>query len=415
MYNLRLIIYTYICTLFNITLNLTRILQNQYTLAQSPEHLAQIGNFKADVVLNSPGRVNLIGEHTDYNNGFVMPTAIDKTIQFHLRKNNTKSSCSIKSLNYNSSYSFDLDTVDLSGAEWTHYILGVVEEIKKLGRKLEGFDCLMLSDLPMGAGISSSAALECGLAMGLNELFKLDLTPLEIVKLSQNAEHNYVGTKCGIMDQFASVMSKENHVIKLDCESLEYDLLPFAIEPYQLLLLNTNVSHSLSTSEYNLRREECEKGVALLQNWYPEINSLRNVTLEQLAAHKEDFDPITYKRCEYVVEENLRVLKAATALKQEDLKTFGELMYASHDGLQHKYEVSCKELDFLTEFSRNNESILGCRMMGGGFGGCTINLIHQDAVVDYIEAAKIAYTEKFNLNLTAFTAMPANGGERIFN
>ncbi|MFI8378557.1 galactokinase [Leeuwenhoekiella sp. NPDC079379] len=388
-------------------------MQKQYSLAHSPEFLAQIVQFKADIVINSPGRVNLIGEHTDYNNGFVMPTAIDKTIQFHLKKNGSESSCSISSLNYDTTYNFDLNTTNLKDAEWTHYIIGVVEEIKNLGKTLAGFDCLMLSNLPMGAGISSSAALECGLAMGINELFNLKLTKLEIVKLSQLAEHNYVGTKCGIMDQFASVMSEENHVIKLDCESLEYEMLPFAIEPYKLLLLNTNVSHSLATSEYNTRREECEKGVALLQKWLPQINSLRNVSLEQLKKYKSEFDPTIYGRCEYVVEENLRVTQAATALENNDLNTFGKLMYASHEGLKNKYEVSCKELDFLTEFSKDNESILGCRMMGGGFGGCTINLIHQDAIDTYIESAKKAYFKKFNLNLTAFTAMPSNGGERV--
>ncbi|MFD2828548.1 galactokinase [Leeuwenhoekiella polynyae] len=386
---------------------------NQITLAQSPEQLAQLGHFNAEVIINSPGRVNLIGEHTDYNNGFVMPTAIDKTIQFHLKKNGKASHCSVSSLNYGSFFEFDLAVEDRNEAEWTKYIVGVTEEIKKLGHKLEGFDCMMLSNLPMGAGISSSAALECGLARGLSELFDLNLSNLEIVKLSQMAEHNYVGTKCGIMDQFASVMSEENHVIKLDCKSLEYDLLPFAIEPYKLLLLNTNVSHSLSTSEYNVRRQECETGVSLLQKWYPEVQSLRDVNLKQLEAHKADFDPVVYNRCSYVIEENERVNKAAKALKAEDLETFGKLMYASHEGLQHKYEVSCKELDFLTKFSKDHEGILGCRMMGGGFGGCTINLIHQDAAEDYIEAAKKAYFKEFNRNLTAFTAMPANGGERL--
>ena len=388
-------------------------MEQQITHSQSPEHIAQLGAFKAEVVINSPGRVNLIGEHTDYNNGFVMPTAIDKTIQFYLKKNGTPSQARITSLNYDSHFSFDAATYDPNGAEWTRYIVGVVEEIKKLGHSLKGFDCMMYSNLPMGAGISSSAALECGLAQGLNELFDLGLTDLEIIKLSQMAEHNYVGTKCGVMDQFASVMSKENHVIQLDCQSLEYQLLPFAIEPYKLLLLNTNVSHSLSTSEYNVRRAECEAGVALLQKWYPEIITLRDVTLEQLQKHKADFDPVVYKRCEYVLEENQRVALAAKALKAEDLKTFGTLMYGSHEGLQHKYQVSCKELDFLTDFSKNHDAVLGCRMMGGGFGGCTINLIHEDHIDAYVEAAKKAYHKQFNIKLSPFTAMPANGGERI--
>ncbi len=342
-----------------------------------------------------------------------MPTAIDKSILFFLKKNGSESKCSITSLNFNKTYTFDLQNPNTEGEEWTRYIVGVTEEIKKRDRILKGFDCLMLSNLPMGAGISSSAALECGLASGLNALFELKFSPLEIVELSQKAEHNYVGTMCGIMDQFASVMSKENHVIQLDCESLDYKLVPFDIDPYALLLLNTNVSHSLSTSEYNVRRNECEQGVQLLQQWYPEVKSLREITLEQLEAHKPDFEDVIYKRCSYVVEENARVEAAAKALQQNDLKEFGRLMYGSHEGLQHKYEVSCKELDFLTDFSRNYEAILGCRMMGGGFGGCTINLIHKDFIEEYSTQAKKAYKEAFNIELTAFTAMPADGGKLI--
>lgn len=388
-------------------------MQDNNIISYSPEHLAQIGKFKAEVTVNSPGRVNLIGEHTDYNNGFVMPTAIDKSIVFYFKRNNSDSRCSVTSLNFESTYNFDLNNPDEKGEEWTRYITGVTEEIKKRGRNLKGFDCLMYSNLPMGAGISSSAALECGLAEGLNELFQLNLTKLEIVELSQKAEHNYVGTMCGIMDQFASVMSKENHVIQLDCESLDFELVPFNIEPYALLLLNTNVSHSLSTSEYNVRRKECEEGVKLLKTWYPEINSLRDVTLAQIKDHKEDFTPVIYDRCSFVIEENDRVLSAAAALKQNDLKTVGELMYGSHEGLQHKYEVSCKELDFLADFSRNYDAILGCRMMGGGFGGCTLNLIHQDFIEEYIDLAKQAYNKEFNINLTAFTAMPSDGGKVI--
>ncbi len=388
-------------------------MQNKYSNSLT-QFDSQIASFNAEVIINAPGRVNLIGEHTDYNNGFVMPTAIDKNIQFYLKLNGSESSCSIQSLNYNSCYKFDLNSPNSNQEEWTRYITGVLEEIKKLGKVIKGFDCIMLSNLPIGAGISSSAALECGLATGINELFDLGLTQLEIVKLSQLAEHNYVGTQCGIMDQFASVMSKKNHIIKLDCESLEYELVPFMIEPYGLLLLNTNVSHSLSTSEYNTRRAECEQGVTLLQQWYPEIKSLRDCSLEQLQNHQSQFDPLIYKRCEYVLEENKRVSDAALALENKDLKTFGELMYASHQGLQNKYEVSCKELDFLTEFSKNNEAILGCRMMGGGFGGCTLNLIHQDAIDAYIADASLAYKKIFNIELTAFTAMPSNGVERIF-
>ena len=265
----------------------------------------------------------------------------------------------------------------------------------------------------MGAGISSSAALECGLAYGLNVLFNLQLDDLTLIKLAQNAEHNYVGTQCGIMDQFASVMSEHGHVIKLDCKSLHYELLPFDIKPYKLLLLNTNVSHNLSSSEYNVRRSECEEGVQILKKIDSKINSLRDISLEKLQAHKKLFPPTIYKRCEYVLEENSRVNQAAVALQHNDLSYFGTLMYASHEGLQNKYEVSCKELDWLTTYSKKNKAILGCRMMGGGFGGCVINLIHEDAIEQYVEEISKAYAKEFDINLSAFITVPANGTELL--
>lgn len=373
------------------------------------ETMDVIETFEAEIVIKSPGRVNLIGEHTDYNNGFVMPTAVEKSIKFYLKKNSTRSHCNVKSLTFNTSFEYDIDDPKVDGPEWTRYIVGVIEEIKKLGKVVGGFDCLMTSNLPMGAGISSSAALECGLATGLNELFDLGLEKLEIVKLSQMAEHNYVGTKCGIMDQFASVMSKDGSVIKLDCRSLEHELIPFNIAPYTLLLLNTNVEHSLASSEYNTRREECNEGVAILQKKFPEVKSLRDATLDQLATCKDDMTNTIYNRCSYIIEENLRVEEAGNALKKGDLEKFGKLMYESHDGLQNKYAVSCPELDFLTQYSLSNSQILGCRMMGGGFGGCTINLIHEDAIDAYVEEVAKAYEEQFDIKLTSFTIAPANG------
>lgn len=342
-----------------------------------------------------------------------MPTAIDKTITFYLKSNNTASTCKITSLDYGKTCSLDLKKPTTQGEEWTLYLVGVIEEIKKLGKTLKGFDCLITSNLPVGAGISSSAALECGLAFGLNELFQLNLEKIDLVKLSQKAEHNYVGTKCGIMDQFASVMSSRGNVIKLDCQSLEYELLPFQIEPYKIVLINTNVSHNLASSEYNQRREECEQGVAQVQKRYKEVKSLRDLSLSQLKECEDLLDPVIYKRCHYVISENKRVLEAAKALKNEDLATFGSLMYASHEGLRHQYEVSCKELDFLTDFSENNKDILGCRMMGGGFGGCTINLIHKDAIDNYIKEVSEAYEKTFNIKLSAFTTVPANGTSKV--
>ena len=388
-------------------------MQHSYDLIESPEQMALLGNFKAEIIVRSPGRVNLIGEHTDYNGGFVMPTAIDRAITFYLKKNNSKDKCNIRSLNYDTKTVIDLNNPNLEGEEWTLYLIGVIEEIKKLGHSIPGFDCVLWSSLPMGAGISSSAALECGLAYGLNELFDLGLTKLEMVKLSQMAEHHYVGTKCGIMDQFASVMSQNDHVIKLDCKSIEHELLPFDIAPYKLLLLNTNVSHKLSDSAYNTRREECAEGVKVLQSKFENIEYLRDADQEQLDTCRGELSDTVYKRCEYVLKENDRVLKAAEALKQQDLKTFGQLMYTSHEGLSNNYEVSCKELDFLTDFSKENEAILGCRMMGGGFGGCTINLIHEDAIKDYVKKASEAYYKKFNIRLSAFITAPAAGTSRL--
>lgn len=367
-------------------------------------------NFIAEVTVQSPGRINLIGEHTDYNLGYVMPTAIDKKITLKLRKNDATLQCNVYSQNNKENLSFCLDKVCKSTKNWENYILGVVAEIKKIHpNKLSGFDCIIKSDLPIGSGLSSSAALECGLASGLNKLFNLGLSKKEIVVLSRAAEHNYVGTKCGIMDQFASVMSISDHVILLDCKSLESKYIPLELKNHKLLLLNTNISHSLADSEYNTRLNECSEGLDEIKKNNPEVKSLRDVDFKMLADVKEKLNATIYNRCEYIIEENQRVLKASEALKDNDLKTFGKLMYGSHDGLENKYEVSCPELDFLVDFSRNKEYILGSRMMGGGFGGCTINLIEKDAIEDYIAEVSKEYKSKFNIELDAYIAMPDQG------
>lgn len=355
-------------------------------------------NFKADVEIESPGRINLIGEHTDYNNGFVMPTAIDKKIYFKLSANNSDSLCRIYSETYNSSFEFSLQKIERSENAWENYILGVVKEIHKLGKTLSGFDCVLKSELPIGAGISSSAALECGLASGLNELFDLQLSKLDIIKLSQRAEHNFVGSNCGIMDQYASVMSKKDHLILLDCESLDAEYIPTNFKNYKILLLNTNVSHSLADSEYNNRRKECEEGVRIIAEASPQVKSLRDVDEQMLKSHRDELPSKIYDRCNYVIEENDRVLKAAEAIKDGDLGKFGNLMYASHEGLQQKYEVSCRELDFLVDLSREKEFIHGSRMMGGGFGGCTINIIETEKIDDFIREADEAYFKEFGIH-----------------
>lgn len=368
-----------------------------------------IDNFVPDLIIESPGRINLIGEHTDYNYGYVLPTAIDKKITLKLRKNNSSLACSVYSLDNKKSLSFSLDHVVKSSTSWENYILGVVSEIAKLTDKLAGFDCIIESQLPIGSGLSSSAALECGLAFGLNELFHLQLSKEEIVVLSRAAEHNFVGTKCGIMDQYASVMSTSDFVILLDCKTLESTYIPLHLGDCKLLLLNTNISHSLADSEYNTRLNECMQGVGIIKEKYPNTNSLREVTSEMLTAVKHNMSPTVFQRCTYVLEENSRVLAASEALKKNDLNAFGALMYQSHYGLQHQYEVSCPELDFLVAYSEDKSFILGSRMMGGGFGGCTINLIKESAIADYIEEVAMAYEKKFHIKLDAYIAMPDTG------
>lgn len=361
------------------------------------------------VKVESPGRINIIGEHTDYNMGFVLPTAIDKKILFSLKKNGSGTRCSIFSKDLNQGFTFELTAVKPSKNQWENYLLGVVHEIQELGCNLNGFDCELESSLPIGSGISSSAALECGLASGLNELFNLGLTKMQIVALSQRAEHNYVGTKCGIMDQFSSVMSKEGTVTLLDCRSLEFEYIPFKLENTRIVLMNTNVSHNLASGEYNIRKEQCEKGVAIIKKTYPEVNSLRDVDLDMLEKCKSEMNPVVYSRCLYVVSEKNRVLEAVYALRQSNIKRLGELMYQTHEGLQHLYEVSCPELDFLVEEARKYPCVTGARMMGGGFGGCTINLVKEAGSEKFFVEVKEAYKQKFNKNLTIFTVTPSEG------
>ena len=365
------------------------------------------------IKVESPGRINLIGEHTDYNEGFVMPTAIDKKIVLRFQKNQTENFCRIYSDTFGKGFEFHLDKKIEKGTGWENYILGVVNELLKENSKLEGFDCIIESDIPVGAGISSSAALECGIASGLNHLFDLNLKDLEIVKLSQKAENDFVGSNCGIMDQFSSVMSKEGHMILLDCRSLEAEYIPADFQNCRLLLLNTNVSHNLADSDYNSRREECEAAIRIIQTSKPEVGSVRDLNFELLENYKEKLEGKMYERCLYVLKENKRVLEAANTLKQGNLREFGKLMYKSHEGLQHNYEVSCKELDFLVDFSREKDFIYGSRMMGGGFGGCTINLIEEDKIDAYVEEISSAYYSKFNIKLDAINVGP-HAGTKIF-
>ena len=391
-------------------LKINQVLTNIRSLSTKP---SVFDDFQAELLVNSPGRINLIGEHTDYNEGFAMPTAIDKQISFKFRINDTENFCRIYSDTFNNGFEFHLDQPLKKQSDWRDYLLGIIHELKQKNKLLEGFDCMISSDLPTGAGISSSAALECGFCAGLNELFALNLSDIEIAKISQCAENEFVGSNCGIMDQFTSVLSKKDHFIKLDCRSLATEYIPADLGNFELLLLNTRVSHNLADSDYNSRREECEEAIRLIQLKNSEIKSLRDVDYDLLEDYRSELSEQTYQRCLYVLQENERVEAAADALRNNDLQALGKLMYASHRGLQRQYEVSCQELDFLVNYAENKEFIYGSRMMGGGFGGCIINLINSEDVESYITEISEAYFERFKIYPDAIEVAPSAGTEII--
>jgi galactokinase len=360
------------------------------------------------LMVRSPGRVNVIGEHTDYNNGFVLPAAIDKAIYIGLSKREDEEIV-LYSEEFRQEHRSTVSGVSVTDKQWPNYILGVVDQLNKRGHKISGFNLNIDGDVPFGAGLSSSAAMECATAFALNECFNLGIDKMELALIGQKAEHTFAGVMCGIMDQFASVFGKEGHVIQLDCQSLEYDYVPLKLEGHKILLLNTNVKHSLSSSEYNTRREECEEGVRIMQEGGEHISSLRDANLIMVTKHLKDKNSVVYQRCKYIVEENQRLLMACEALKAGDLKTLGFNMYGSHDGLQHEYEVSCRELDFLVDAVRNREGVVGARMTGGGFGGCTINIVREDAIESLVADVSKQYKEVMGQELTPYIVQPANG------
>ncbi|RDC65363.1 galactokinase [Adhaeribacter pallidiroseus] len=360
------------------------------------------------VLVRSPGRVNLIGEHTDYNNGFVLPAAINKEVYFAVAPNNTNSFRAY-AFDLHEQAEFRLSEVKKSDISWANYLLGVIAQMQKAGYQLPGFDVVFGGNIPLGAGLSSSAAIECGLGFALNYIFQLHIEKFDLVKMGQKAEHEFAGVMSGIMDQFANTFGQKNHVVKLDCRSLEYQYYPFDITDYRIVLCDTQVKHSLASSEYNTRRKECEAGVALLQKHNAQVQSLRDVTEAMLTAHESEFEPVIYKRCRYVVQENNRVEAACQDLENNDLAAFGQKMFASHQGLQHDYEVSCRELDFLADLARQDDSVLGARMMGGGFGGCTINLVKLSGLDAFTQKMTTAYQQEFAVTLKTYVAEIVDG------
>ena len=363
--------------------------------------------------VQAPGRINIIGEHTDYNDGFVLPAAIDKTITVKMCKNGTMGTVKLYDLHHQKSFSFTLSDYAPVEKGWQNYVMGVIHELQKLRGDIQGFDAEFWGNVPIGAGMSSSAALECCFAVAINELFKLGFDKWQLIKASQLAEHNFVGIKCGIMDQFASIMGQKDQVMLLDCRNLDFQYFPLELGEYQLMLLNTNVSHSLASSEYNTRRAECEEGVSILKKNHLDIVNLRDVRMSDLSANLDKMPEIIFRRCHHVVSENQRVLDATQALLQGNFKEMGRLMYEAHTSLQNDYEVSCPELDFLVQQSMKQDLVLGSRMMGGGFGGCTINIIEKVRTEEFINSISNKYRHQYGIDLTPIEITIENGAQII--
>lgn len=363
-------------------------------------------------IVRSPGRINIIGEHTDYNEGFVLPTAIDKAIYVGIGKRDDNI-IRLYAEDFKEYFELSLSDVHPVDKGWPNYVLGVVHQLQLREAGLSGFNMYIDGDVPLGAGLSSSAALECAVGFALNVLFDLAVDRVEIAKIGQQAEHTYAGVKCGIMDQFASAMSKAGHVVKLDCRDLSFAYKPLELGDYAILLLNTNVKHSLASSAYNDRRASCEEGVRMVQQQFPEVKSLRDVTVEMLDSLVKPVDIDVYTKCRFVVEENERVEAVCAALEQGDLETVGAKLFRAHEGLSKEYEVSCPELDFLVDYVRSFPEVIGARMMGGGFGGCTINLVKKSFQDLLVERLAPIYQQQFDLELTAIQVVPSNGTELI--
>ena len=365
------------------------------------------GNSPQKIVV-SPGRINIIGEHIDYNDGYVLPAAIDKVICFAIEKTNSASS-TIVAIDLDESFEINVESpIILSETIWTNYFRGVLQQLQNKGLAIGNFNCVFSSTIPIGSGLSSSAALECGFLYGLNEVFQLDIKPVDIALMGQSAEH-WVGINCGIMDQFSSVMGKENQVIKIDCRTLEYEYHNANFSDYSLVLFDSNVKHSLFSSAYNQRRQECEQGLAIISSHFPEVTSFRDCSEAQILSIKDKMTENVFKRSHYAIKEIKRVTLACEALDQGDILTLGQLLFETHDGLSNEYEVSCAELDMIVATLKNEPAVIGSRMMGGGFGGCTINLIKKGEEEAIKTKLTQMYQATFGIELKTYEVKISNG------
>ena len=370
--------------------------------ASFAKHFGGEGTFYA-----SAGRINLIGEHTDYNGGFVFPGAIDKVIMAEIRPNGTEK-VNLYSVDLDDSSTFGLNEADAPSQQWARYVFGVCREIIKRGGKVNGFDAVFAGNVPLGAGLSSSAALESCFAFALNDLFNGNsIDKFELAKIGQSTEHNYCGVNCGIMDQFASVFGKKDCLIRLDCRSLEYEYFPFKIDGYSLVLVDSVVKHELVDSPYNKRRQSCENVARRLG-----IDTLRDADMEMLDAIKSDISAEDYMRAKFVIEEKERVLDVCDALNRGDIETVGRLMYETHRGLSKDYEVSCEELDYLNDIAKEC-GVTGSRIMGGGFGGCTITLVPDSIHDSFIATVTEKFNERYGHKPKIYDVIISDGARRI--
>lgn len=360
------------------------------------------------ILFTSPGRINLIGEHTDYNGGFVFPGAVDKGIVAAIRLNGTDK-VRAYALDLGEQTEFGLAEEDKPQQSWACYIFGVCREIQKRGGVIGGFDTVFAGDVPLGAGMSSSAALESTFAFALNDLYNLGIEKFELARIGQSTEHNYCGVKCGIMDQFASVHGKAGHLMRLDCRSMEFTYFPFdpAKHGYRLILVNSCVKHELVGSPYNDRRASCERVAAVLGQEF-----LRGATMEQLEAVKGQISEEDYMRARYVIGEEQRVLDVCEALEKDDYQTVGERMYQTHWGMSRDYEVSCEELDFLATVAQQC-GVTGSRIMGGGFGGCTINLVKEELCDEFVNTVTERFAEKYGHKPEIYPVVISDGARRL--
>ena len=359
------------------------------------------------VVYASAGRINLIGEHTDYNGGFVFPGAIDKIIMAEIAPNATDM-VRVFSVDINEYAEFGLKEEDAPTQQWARYIFGICREIIKRGGKVEGFDAVFAGNVPLGAGLSSSAALESCFAFALNDLFNGNtIDKFELARIGQSTEHNYCGVNCGIMDQFASVFGKKDNLMRLDCRSMEFEYFPFKADGYKLVLLDSKVKHALVDSPYNKRRQSCERVAKTLG-----VETLRDATMEMLNGVRSDITAEDYFRAKFVIEEKDRVLAVCDALVKGDVETVGAKMYETHDGLSKDYEVSCVELDYLNDIAREC-GVTGSRIMGGGFGGCTINLVKDELYDNFIATAKEKFKAKYGHEPVVIPVIISDGAHKV--